>query len=395
MRVLHVPLPFSRRGNTLMRIAAELVRCETDSGHAPGVVVSTNRDVTMDFAELVPVDFTGPCPREWFTRTEWWRDALAGRVGLRRQFTGDLYRPAVAAAVAWDPDLVVLYEGLSVAATVPEWRRALPDATLVVYLQSSLARSYGRRELERGLAGADRVVTPSEYLRRTVVDRVPGLAGRTVVIPNGVDLAAFRPPTTFQSGDGPEPAGDADDPFTLLFAGRVSPHKGPDLMLRAMSVAASSTGRPMRAVVVGSSDYDAGDELTEYEVSLRDLAHREHLDVEFLPFVPKDQLVGFYRRASIVCVPSVFDEPFGLVAIEAMACGAPVVASRRGGLPEVVGDAGQLVDPTDTVAFGAALARLADDPDERRRMSAAGVARAQGKTWADADRQLLAISRRA
>jgi len=389
MRVLHVPLPFSRRGNTLMAIAGELARCETDAGHSPGVVVSTNRDITMDSTDLVPVDFTVPCPREWFTRAERGRDTIAGRFGRRRRFTGDLYRPAVDAAVAWEPDLVVLYEGLSVAATVPEWRRSLPDATLIVYLHSALARSYGRRELERDLAGADRIVAVSEYLRQTVVDRAPGLAARTVVIANGVDAAAFRP------GDGPGPGDDGDEPITLLFAGRVTPYKGPDLMLRAMSVAAASTGHRMRAMVVGSSDYDAGDELTEYEDSLRDLVRREQLDVEFIPYVHKEELGELYRRASIVCVPSVFEEPFGLVAIEAMASGTPVVASRRGGLPEVVGNAGQLVDPTDTVAFGAVLARLADDPGERRRMSEAGIARTQGRTWAETDRQLLALSRRA
>jgi glycosyltransferase involved in cell wall biosynthesis len=379
----------SRRGNTLMTVAAELVRCETDAGHTPGLVVSTNRGVTMDHTELVPVDFTVPCPREWFTRTERLRDMLAGRVGRRRRFTGDLYRPAVDAAVAWEPDLVLLYEGLFVAATVPEWRRALPDATLVVYLHSALARSYGPHELERGLADVDRVVCVSEYLRRTVVDRVPALAEHTVVIPNGVDLAAFRP------GDGSVPSADGDQPFTLLFVGRVSRHKGPDLMLAAMSVAAASTGRPMRALVVGSSDYDAGDELTEYEESLREVVRREELDVGFLPFVPKEELGELYRRASVVCVPSVVDEAFGLVAIEAMACGTPVVASRRGALPEVVGDAGQLLDPTDTAAFGAVLARLAEDPDERRRMREAGIARTQGQTWCETDRRLLAISRRA
>ena len=390
MRVLHVPLPFSRRGNTLMIVASELVRCESEAGHRSGVVVSTNRDVTMEHAELVAVDFTVPCPRQWFTRSERWRDTVAGRLGLRRRFTGDLYRPAIDAAVGWRPDLVLVYEGLSGAATVPEWRRALPDAALVVYLHSPLARSYGRRELERSLADVDRIVCVSEYLRRAVVERVPSLAARTEVVANGVDLDTFHP------SDDASPAGAPsadDDPFTLLFVGRVSEHKGPDLMLRAMSVAAASTGLPMRALVVGSADYDAGDTLTDYEESLRDLVHRDRLDVEFRAFTPKDELADLYRQASVVCVPSVFDEPFGLVAIEAMACGAPVVAAPRGGLPDVVGDAGVLVDPTDTLAFAAVLARLADDPDERRRLSAAGVARVRGRTWAVADRQLLAITR--
>jgi glycosyltransferase involved in cell wall biosynthesis len=388
MRVLHVPLPLSRRGNTLMAVAAELVRCETDAGHVPGVIVSTNRDVALDHADLVPVDYTVPCPRQWFTRSERWRDTLTGRTGLRRRFTGDLYRPAVDAAVAWEPDLVLLYEGLFVAATVPEWRRALPDATLVVYLHSSLARSYGRRELERDLAGVDRVVSVSEYLRRTVVDRVPALSARTAVVPNGVDLA------TFHHGDGPGTADGGDEAVTLLFVGQVAPHKGPDLLLSALSVATGLTSRPMRALVVGSSDHDAGDELSGFERSLRDLARRDRLDVEFLPFTPKDELAGLYRRASMVCVPSVCDEACPLVVIEAMACGIPVVASRRGALPDMVGDAGVLVDPTDPAAFGAVLARLADDPVERRRMGEAGVARSRGQTWAEADRQLLATGGR-
>jgi UDP-glucose:(glucosyl)LPS alpha-1,2-glucosyltransferase len=80
------------------------------------------------------------------------------------------------------------------------------------------------------------------------------------------------------------------------------------------------------------------------------------LDVEFVPFVATDQLADRYRGASILGVPSMFDEPFGLVAAEAMACRAALVASGRGGLLEVVGNAARHVDPVGATGSAAVIA---------------------------------------
>jgi len=405
VRVLHVPLPLSRRGNTLVGVASELGRCQLAAGDDVGVIVSDNRDVHLDGLDNLAVDYTLHCPREWFTRTERLRDDAAGRLDRRRRHTGDLYLPAIAAAADWRPDLLLLYEGLSTATTVPAWRRALPDARIVLYMHSPLARGYGRAELVRSLSDADVVVFVSDFLRSRFLERVPALAGVSVVVENGVDQTLFHPgevagddadapaDAPADAGPGADTRGDQapPDPFDLLFVGQMAPHKGPHLLLEAMAVATRLTDVPLRATLVGSSAYDAGDRLTGYEQSLRSLAASADLDVEFVPFVPKDELADRYRRASVSCVPSVFDEPFGLVAAEAMACGTALVASRRGGLPEVGGDAARYVDPEDSASFGALLAELAGDPDQVASMAAAGLARSARFTWERAARRISEV----
>jgi glycosyltransferase involved in cell wall biosynthesis len=388
MRVLHVPLPLSPPGNTLMRVVSELGRCQTATGSEVGVIVSDNRDVHLDGIDNLAVDYTAHCPRQWFTRSERLADDMRGRLGRRRRYTGDLYLPAIEAATAWRPDLILLYEGLATAATVPDWRQALPAARIVLYMHSQLARAYGRAELVRSLAEADAVVFVSQFLRSHFVDRVPALAGKSTVVENGVDRNVFHPD---QAGTTPQTGAGASD-FQILFVGQVAPHKGPDLMLRAVAAAQKLTPVPLRASVVGSSAYSAGDPLTDYERSLRHLATSEHLDVEFVPFVAKQALADRYRRASVSCVPSIFDDPFPLVASESMACGTALVASRRGGLPEVAGDAARYVDPEDTAAFAAVIADLAEHPDKVERMGRASLRQVDHLRWETTSRRIAEVA---
>ncbi len=385
VRVLHVPLPLSRRGNTLMGVVEALGRCEAADGGDVGVIVSHNRDVHIDGLDNLAVDYTRHCPREWISRAERLRDDVSGRLGRRRRFSGDLYLPAIDAAAAWRPDLLLLYDGLWAAAQVEAWRAALPDARIVVYMHSPLARGYGRAELTRSLAHADVVVLVSEFLRSRFVERVPAMAGSAVVVANGVDASVFHPAD-------PSPAVPDDGPFELLFVGQMAPHKGPHLLLEAMAVARGLTRRPLRATLVGSSAYDAGDRLTDYEQTLRRTAADSGLDVVFVPFVAKEELADRYRAAAVLCVPSVFDEPFGLVAAEGMACGTALVASRRGGLPEVGGDAACFVDPEDTAAFASRLAALADDPARVSSMAAAGLGQAARFTWERSARRIAEVA---
>ena len=96
-----------------------------------------------------------------------------------------------------------------------------------------------------------------------------------------------------------------------------------------------------------------------------------------------------YRDSDVVCVPSVCDEAFGTVVLEALACGAAVVASARGGLPEAGGDAAIYVDPTDERAFAAAVARLANDEKHLDEMRRRGTARAAGGSWSTVYEQFL------
>jgi glycosyltransferase involved in cell wall biosynthesis len=174
---------------------------------------------------------------------------------------------------------------------------------------------------------------------------------RTRVIYGGADPRRFAP----------QPGGDRDG---VLFVGRLTPHKGVDRLIRALPPGA-------RLRVAGSGGHDPRPPERDYPLLLRRLA--DGRDVSFLGPVPEEALPGLYRRAAVLALPSVdrtcygrevrVSELLGLAAVEAMASGTPVVASRTGGLAEVVadGETGFLVDPGDEEALGDRLALLLSD----------------------------------
>jgi alpha-1,3-rhamnosyl/mannosyltransferase len=109
--------------------------------------------------------------------------------------------------------------------------------------------------------------------------------------------------------------------------------------------------------------------------------------------VKDDRLKALYQGAVALVYPSRY-EGFGLPLIEAMACGTPVIASNAASMPEVVGDAGVLLDPTDETAWTRAITRFLTDPDERRRLSQASLARAAAFSWDRTARATFDVYRR-
>ncbi len=380
-RIAHVLMPLAPQGSTLHTVAGHLSAAEAAVGDAPAVVVSHNRDVCVPGPENLYVDYTTRCPRERFTRAETAVDVIAGRSGFIRPFYGRLFLPAVQAAEGWRPDVVLLYEGHYAASSLPLWRERLPRASLILYVHNALSRTYGRRELGRLLGSADGVICVSEFMSATVRTRVPVMGERIMTVENGVDLDHFTP-------DGSPKSSGA---LLVVFAGQVAPHKGPHLLLQAMAEVKRASGPPMRAWVVGSGSYDASGDLSEYELGLRRTVESDDLDVEFVPFVGRDRLRDLYRMASLVCIPSVFDDPFPLVAFEAMASGTGLVTSQRGGLPAAGGDAAVTVDPTDTAAFARVLVELAERPEEVQRLADLAATRVQGRTWPRVNDRIMEI----
>ena len=111
-------------------------------------------------------------------------------------------------------------------------------------------------------------------------------------------------------------------------------------------------------------------------------------------YVPAEELPWWYNAADLFVYPSLY-EGFGLPPLEAMACGTPVVTSTASSLPEVVGQAGLLVDPTDIDALAGAMERGLADADLRAQMKAAGLARAAGFSWRETARRTVDSYRRA
>ena len=157
--------------------------------------------------------------------------------------------------------------------------------------------------------------------------------------------------------------------------------KGPDVLIRA----AGLLRRPdLEVLLIGSQGFARDAPLSPYEQHLRRLAAEAATasgsDIRFEPFVDRIALPDLLRSADVLVVPSRWDEPSGSTAAEGLATGLPVIASRVGGLPDVVGSAGILVAPDDPAALADALATLADDADARQakaRMARAARPRAR------------------
>jgi glycosyltransferase involved in cell wall biosynthesis len=174
----------------------------------------------------------------------------------------------------------------------------------------------------------------------------------------------------------------------FLFVGTLQPRKNYERLLRAFDRFAAEAREPHLLVLAGARGWQAD----RLERALA--ATRSSAAVRLLGYVDDADLPGLLGGAVALVLPSLY-EGFGLPALEAMACGTPVLASTTSSLPEVVGDAGLLVDPLDVDAIAGALGRLADDPALRAELAARGRARAAAFTWERAARETLAQLRAA
>lgn len=209
--------------------------------------------------------------------------------------------------------------------------------------------------------------------------------GRIEIVPPGVEHAFFAP----GERSGARSALDlpVDSPV-ILFVGRIQPLKGPDVAIRALH----ALGRPDAKLLVvgGASGADGAGELERTHQLTDELGLGQR--IEFVPPQPHHILSTYYRAADVVIVPS-RSESFGLVALEAAACGIPVVASAVGGLLSLVehGETGFLVPQRDPALFAKAIARVLDEPLLAAAMSSAASRRAGRYTWGFAAARLRRI----
>jgi len=226
------------------------------------------------------------------------------------------------------------------------------------------------------VAEADRLISNTEEEARQLVELYHADPQRTVTIPPGVDLGRFRPGSRATAR---VQLGLARDALVLAFVGRIQPLKGPDVLLRAAAelIRRDPTMRERLVVLVAGGPSGSG--LAE-PTALHELAAALGIsgNMRFLP--PQGAgLVEVYRAADVVAVPS-HNESFGLVALEAQACGTPVVAARVGGLPVAVADgrSGLLVPGHRADEWADALRVAIGRRDE---LSEGAVAHARAFSW--------------
>jgi D-inositol-3-phosphate glycosyltransferase len=215
-----------------------------------------------------------------------------------------------------------------------------------------------------------------------------GEPGRIRIVPPGVDHAFFGPGHRPQAR---RALGLPLDGRLLLFVGRIQPLKRADVAIEALAELHAGGGEPYRLVVVGGPSGPHGEKSLQ---GLHDVADARGVR-EFVHFIepqPHELLSSYYRAADVCLVPS-RSESFGLVALEAAACGTPVVASAVGGLTTLVDDGhtGFLVDEPDPRAYAAAVRRVFEQPLGPERLSTASVLRARLYTWRAAAATLVEL----
>ena len=211
------------------------------------------------------------------------------------------------------------------------------------------------------------------------------------VVNPGVDLFTFTPGTGRKAAR--EQIGTPADALVVTFVGRIQPHKGPEVLIRATSELVKHSPQLRPRLIVNIIGGASGANTEEVE-RLKELATWLNIDdvIHFAPPVPRADLVHWYRAADLVCVPS-YSESFGLVALEAQACGTPVVATAIGGLRTAVADgiSGVLVDGHDPKAWSSVIARLLHEPQRRVLLSMGAIEHASHFGWDTTARGTLDI----
>lgn len=248
---------------------------------------------------------------------------------------------------------------------------------------------------EQVVAEANRLVANTETEARELRELYNADPAKVTVVQPGVDLSRFTPVP--DRGVGRKLFGLPSDALVLLFVGRIQPLKAPDVVIRALAELRRQRPELARRVVVAICGGPSGIGL-ERPRHLQELAATLGVTdaVQFIPPQRPDRLAWLYRAADLVCVPS-HNESFGLVALEAQACGTPVVAAAVGGLVTAVADgvSGVLVDGHDPQVWARVIGDLLDAPQRRAELAKGAVRHARTFSWSRTVSGLLSVYREA
>ena len=232
---------------------------------------------------------------------------------------------------------------------------------------------YAKYILNKVLSYADVIISPSEYY----IDESRFLGkyrDKIVVIPNGINMEDFD--IQYSKEECREKLGLPVDENMILFVGNLSPYKGPDVLIRAMSEISKKVP-DTKLVFVGR-----GRMKEELEKLCKNTGVERN--VKFAGFVEESLKPLYYKAADVFVLPSMMiTESFGIVNLEAMACGVPIVASKIGGVPDVVkdGENGLLAPPKNSEALAEAIIYLLENEEVRRKMGKNGRKKVENYSW--------------
>lgn len=247
------------------------------------------------------------------------------------------------------------------------------------------SRRYYNGQIEWAVKAADHILADSHHTRSDLIDRL-------AVPPEKISTVHLAASPIYEkkcrAEDVARTLSQLDlEPGYILFVGTLSPRKNVQTILRALELLARQDGTELKLVLAGARGWLADDLFKAIEGSPVSSL------ITHLPDMTDIQMAHLYSAAGVLVIPSLY-EGFGLPVIEAMHCGCPVIASNRSSLPEVVGEAGILLDPSDVVAWAESISNMLADSDERQRIIELGAKQARRFTWRRTAEQTLAVYER-
>ena len=336
------------------------------SGHQVSILTTIDDNPTYSVGTIVPIEYKTASDLKFPAR---FVSRVLGKLNGFDWPCFDYYLRSVLSAlrgVQPAPDVVVLFNDLASSEYV---RKVLPRTKIIVWQHNECST---RHDVRRTVAATDMFVSNSGYIRNWTITKHNIPEVRFVVAHNGVDLNSFRPRECYLDGS---------ESLRVLCLGRIDPNKGPDIAVDAVAALRREGLRLSMTVAGGLWFYGKSDPMTDpYFRTLN--AKMKSAEASYLGHVHRQTVPEVTRDHDVVCVLSRTNEPFALVALEAMASGCAVIASNRGGLPEACGGAAVLVDPDDFESVVAALRRFCSDRELLNRYKRESVARAARGSWA-------------
>jgi glycosyltransferase involved in cell wall biosynthesis len=252
------------------------------------------------------------------------------------------------------------------------------------FLTKESARYYGH--IDQAVRWTDQIVSVSESTKRDTIQHL-GVPEDKITVVYEAANPIFRPLDQQEAKNQVRDRHGVEGPY-ILFVSTIEPRKNVPSLLQALWQLVTCYKEDVRLVLAGGRGWlfeDAFAVVEELKLDNR---------VHFVGRVPSEDLLYLYNAAELLAHPA-FYEGFGLPPLEAMACGLPVVASNVASLPEVVGDAGQLIDPHDVDELTVAMWRVLNDTELREQMREKGLQQAGRFSWEKAARETQEIYRRA
>ena len=259
------------------------------------------------------------------------------------------------------PALIEVHNRPEIALALASRLPAVPVSVILNNDPQDMREAATAAEREQMLRRLARVITASDWLRRRVLDGLASVPHQPVVLHNCLDLTEL-------------PLAPATRQRLILFAGRVVREKAPDAFVAACAQALPCL-HGWQAKIIGADRFSFDSPDTTFVQTVR--AAAAAAGVEMLGYRGHADVLAAMAQAAIVVVPSRWPEPFGLVALEALASGAALICAPRGGLPEVAGDAAIYANPDDPREIASTIVALARDDARRAVLAAAGRERAK------------------